>query len=227
MNYNYNDIYNLLKKISFPKNFFCEETFFEHNPNIYTFSKNNFDIFTGCSKLVIAPKFADYVIKIPFNGFFQGIEEDFTLFERAFDDPDDLEAWDYCAKEVYIYNLSKIYFAETINPFAKTIFFDTINNWPVYLQEKCESFKSLSFKSPFSNEELSSTYHTLAEKCGSCCCMNSDWLTYYYKTYGLDKTSSLLEFLQYYELEDFHSDNVGFSKKTHKLVLIDFSGFNE
>lgn len=227
MNYNFNYISNLLKDFYFP-DFFCENTFYELNDS--SIFEKDFKIFTGSSKLVIVPPFTDYVIKIPFNCY-EDLDENFNTtyidFIGAFNDPKALDCWDYCAKEVYIYSLSKNYFFNTINPFPETIFFDTINHWPIYLQEKCKSFKSLSFHSSFSNDELVSTYCTLKKECGSCCSVHSEWLTSYYKRYGLAETSSLLKFLQYYHLDDFHGDNVGFSNKDNRLVLIDFSGYNE
>ena len=178
----------------------------------------------GATKLVIILPDCDFVIKIPFSGSYQdfyrtdGYEGEYVEFENA-----DFETceWDYCKTEVNHYILAKNAGFEKY--FAKTECIGTINNYPIYIQQKAEIFSETKDLNSYSEEKKSST----REKCDKedLWCFNECWLSDLLDYCGDRIFSLFMSFLKDNEFDDLHSSNIGYINGVP--VLVDYSGFND
>ena len=131
------DILNIFKNCFFEnlndKNF--KENILDNLPSDF-----NYEYHYGASKLVIIPKYENkYVIKIPFSGYFDYVYDEFYFFSNANEDED--KCWDYCLTELLIYRRAK---KEKINQiFAKSRLIGTINDYPIYIQEKAKTYDEI------------------------------------------------------------------------------------
>ena len=225
MNYNMKTLTPILSSLEIP------EDFYDESVGVLTlkeFLEDNFDLSTesGLTKLVCILNNTNYVIKIPYNQYldFDDEKEYPIIMKGATGDSTD-EAWDYCAQEVYIYNLAKLYQVE--KAFPETIYLGKWNNWPIYLQEKCETIKRLKYDfktSRLIKQTNKKVIKIIASK--NLPYIDEDWISFYYIKHGEAEMIKLLNFVKYYKIEDLHSRNIGFSSIDNRPVLIDFSSFN-
>lgn len=176
----------------------------------------------GASKFVLIPNNHDFVIKIPFKGtYYCTSEEDWDEdgFERfIYADADN--GWDYCEAEVRRYEFAK---EKGFNHFlAKTELLGYINNYPIYIQEKCVIFSQDDSFSCHSKEEKSKTIATLEKKD---VWINIDWLTDVRLYYGEDAFWFFINFIRDEEWDDLREDNIGYIGS--QPVLVDYSGYYE
>lgn len=191
---------------------------------------NLYDYAYGATKLALIPvnEEEDYVIKIPYTGSYNFEDSFYTssLFFPAQEDywrycyaENSEREWDYCESEMNRYQIA----AERgfSKCFAKTELLGYINNYPIYIQEKCITFSSCKIKHVHSKEEKSKT--------SNCCnyySINEDWLTDFRLYYG---EAMLLEFIDFIREfgwdDDLRDENIGYIKD--RPVLIDYSGFLE
>jgi len=209
----------------------CNDNNFYENMNDDFLSSlgDNFDNYYnyayGATKLAIIPKEKDkdYVIKIPYTGsceyYISSISNHGKDEYYDFCGADDEERpWDYCAGEVNRYKKAKelgfsIFFAET-----KLLGY--VNNYPIYIQEKCETFSSCKYHHIHSEEERSKT----SKCCNNYLRINKDWLTDFRMYYGEESLLSFIDFIN--EMgwdDDLRNENIGYIN--NRPVLIDYSGF--
>lgn len=185
--------------------------------------KDKFQDFAyGASKFVLIPDNYDFVIKIPFKGtYYHTSEEDWDEdgFER-FIYADSDNGWDYCEAETKRYELAE---NKGFNQFlAKTELLGYINDYPVYIQEKCVIFSQTDALSYHSNEEKSKTIATLGKRDFW---INIDWLTDVRLYYGEDAFWFFINFIRDEEWDDLREDNIGYIGS--QPVLVDYSGYYE
>lgn len=174
----------------------------------------------GASKFVLIPKKEDYVIKIPYTGAYEEADEEDINFQywAYYGSEDDENPWDYCAGEVKRYKIAKdlgfsIFFAET-----KLLGY--INDYPIYIQEKCDTFDSCMSNHKHTKEEKIKT----SKCCGDHLKINKDWLTDFRIYYGEEALLSFVDFIHTMEWDDdLRTENIGYLKG--RPVLIDYSGF--
>ena len=137
----------------------------------------------GATKLVLIP-FAEeknYVIKIPYtgtyysyNGYFSGSHNQYyhrsTEYYEDYNYANDGERpWDYCATEVERYIIAED--GGFAPYFAKTDLLGFVNDYPIYIQEKCSIFSKRRKHSDKENRKTAdccpSSYYRI----------NLDWLT--------------------------------------------------
>ena len=181
---------------------------------LYLYDKGyifNYDF--GATKLVIMPRNKDYVIKIPFQGYYIG---DFCNFIGASSECE----WDYCNVEVErYYNICSTPFKDC---FAETIFIGYINNYPIYLQEKCTPFNNSHNKTREKRKLMDSFLYKV--NCWND--LNSDWCIDLLKYYGPKKFKEFLALIKKLKWDDdLTYDNVGY--KNNHPIIIDFSGFRD
>lgn len=191
---------------------------------------NHYDYAYGATKLVLIPlnEKDDYVIKIPYTGSYyheSGYYNSDTIYYPPRTDyydyiaaDNDERSWDYCASEVKRYLLAeKEGFAEC---FAKTKLLGYVNNYPIYIQEKCITFSDCKNKHKHSEEERLKT---------SKCCnfyygINKDWLTDFRLYYGEKFLLKFINFINNMQWDDdLRNENIGYIK--NRPVLIDYAGF--
>ena len=187
---------------------------------------------SGASKYVLVNDTLPFVIKVPFNGYW---EEDyceevdeysdsysFVNFEGSHFSPHN----DYCASETIIYDMMcKLTFDIF---FAETKFFKRIDETSIYIQEKVipySSDKSKSFRSIKTSklaERLASrTYISFPEA----------WIEAAICHYGKELTEAFIVYLSSDDdvaeiiREDLHSSNFGYRENGEPCIL-DYSGYN-
>ena len=191
---------------------------------------NQYSYEYGASKFVLIP-FDDnekYVIKIPYTGsynfesgyysssssqhYHSGTNEYCDYYGSDYDE----RPWDYCAGEVQRYKKAEKYgLAEC---FAKTEFLGYVNDYPIYIQEKCTV--SSYYKNSHSVEEQEKT----SKCCGTYKNINNDWLTDFRIYYGEEILLKFINFIHDNDWDDdLRKDNIGYIE--NRPVLIDYSGF--
>lgn len=181
---------------------------------LYLFEKGYvFDYDFGATKLVIIPQNKDYVIKIPFQGYY---EDSFCYFTNANSDFD----WDYCWEEAErYYRICSTPFKKF---FAETIFIGYVGDYPIYLQEKCTPFNN-SYKKA---KEKTIKMDSFLQKHHCYYDLNTDWCIDLLKYCGPKEFKEFLALIKKLKWDDdLTYDNVGY--KDGHPIIIDFSGFRE
>lgn len=188
---------------------------------------NGYDFDCGASKLVILPKNANFVIKLPLTGRIRsGI---YTPFTGAISKE---ENWDYCAVELERYKQAKnTGFEECL---AKIYLIGYIGDYPIYLQEKADIFsKKFEYNNKIdfdtyvkSNKTAKKLYSNKNEYLFSKTELfnTPKWITDFYLFYGEDIFLDFMNFIIKNQWEDLHSDNIGYIK--NRPVLIDYSDYD-
>ena len=181
-----------------------------------TFSIDSTDAFTitgGYTKLVIIPKYEDYVIKIPYTGSYSVDEDTGEVYlEREFD-------IDICDEENAIYDNS----SEELQQFMAYNTFAGLYNGciRVYTQPKIkitssdaeDDFLPITIAREKIIQRFEYTYN-----------FYYDWnvINYFIETLGINKAKEVLRELNF--IDDLHSNNLGYTSSGH-LYLIDFGGY--
>lgn len=173
--------------------------------------KKSFEYDTGATKGVLMFRDLGFVIKIPFTG-----DGEYDFYGSGYGD-----GWDYCQTEEKRFEFAKIEGVEQC--FLETKFLTYINNYPIYVQDYIKDI----------GDECNSSNHTDIErtKMKSTCeekgyyCFNSNWLLNAYQYYGEDKFYKLLRFIDDYDIDDLHFNNLGYKGK--QPLIVDYASFND
>lgn len=203
----------------------------------------------GASKYILINDKLPYVIKIPFNGFWEevyeeeiykeddieDVEEDifpkyvFTNFECAGRDSycDDA-MWEnnYCETEARFYQVIEEGREDIKIFFAETRYCTAIDGKRIYLQEKVIPYSKADDKyshksSPLAKELSKKVYHQIAE----------DWIEAAIIYYGEELTKKFIDFLDNDDdigeiiKEDLHNENYGY-REDGSPCLLDYSGYS-
>ena len=227
MRYDVNKLKQLFNDVLIPKQFTEDDadSFYYNLPDKTKIFFNHY--MYGASKIVLIPTEADFVVKIPFNGsYYDGLNnendnEDDLVFEE-FLDAGAVSEWDYCAEEEYRYNIAKeLNFHEF---FAQTKFLFEINDYPIYIQEKCEVFSQLDDNSVSHSIEENNKTSSLVSNINEW--LDINWLTDCRIYYGDEKFQSFCQYISNdTQWGDLRGDNIGYLNK--RPVLIDYSNFND
>lgn len=180
----------------------------------------------GMSKMVINSPKLDFVIKIPFNGYYSQ-----TYYEN--EDNDELEwcdfyeaptadCWDYCYAEYEKYRELK---KRNLDSFvAATLFYKEMNGFRIFLQEKINLAHDKNITSSIKSRRIAKKWK---EK--EYYSMNLDWIAKCIDCYGEKKTKKFLDYCIYEDIDilsDTHSGNYGYrNDAAASPALLDFSGF--
>lgn len=185
-----------------------------------------FDWFFGVSKGVIVPKDYNWVIKIPFYG----CEEEAYNYDysgkscycNANSNP--IHNWDYCFTEVNFYKAAKSSGLHQV--FCKEKYIGSIDNCPIYIQQKASSIGDLRQNkeyTPPKEDSKDKTKSKIKEK--NYGLFDLDWQTDACLYYGEKYFIKLMKFLRESCIKDLHKDNIGYIGK--QPVIFDFSDFLE
>ena len=196
------------------------------------------DVANGVSKVVIIPRNSAYVIKTPLFGSLYYPEEyddekdeyyinyenaQFDEYTGAYYEDAEIDCSNYCELEEYLYNFTVENGVSDM--FAKTEFFGYAKGGrPVYISEKCKNFW-------WGDREPSDVSKTLVKDKKDSCTpgwsrMNSMITALFVDDYGVERAEKLFQFLSDFNITDLHSNNVMISEKTGKIVITDYSGFD-
>ena len=199
-----------------------------------------FDVQCGVTKVVVIPNDSNFVLKTPLNGCYREVEvdpdyeedDDKYIFNDYREDFEPYmgaelphistpENWNYCALEVEVYEKAKE--EGLADMFAETSYFGTHNGRKFYTAEKCTPYSD-EVRTP-SEYSVNYTRSMRAEK-REWARMCTDITALFVDDYGEERTAALLAFLEENSIDDLHSGNVMISLATNKIVLSDYSGFD-
>lgn len=225
----------IVNQLNIPDTFGKYEESDEPNYDIAWEVSGDYETETGASKYVIIPDNASYVIKIPFDGYFNDEEtyneetEEYEYEDTAFISFECAEAdenWNYCEAELNIYDMAvEAGFGEF---FAETLAFKYQNSRMTYLQEKCITYSnkrnenasdtSIAIAKNISRSKYNSKYYHR---------FSDSWIADCIDYYGLEKTLAFIQYASANHIDDdMHYGNFGYSQKDGRPVLIDFSSFD-
>ena len=186
---------------------------------------DNFILASGVSKVAIIPKEKNYVIKIPYYGVYRkgnGIK----CFDPYFSSIS--KSSDYCKSEEIIYNKAKANGLETF--FAEIEQIGKIKSIPIYVQRKAVIFEDVYYPEDDEEENLNerevSIFKTITTKYSDLVedeYLPISWMKDFICSYGELAFDKLYNFLSNNNIQDLHSENIGYI--CERPVLVDFSGF--
>lgn len=175
--------------------------------------------FYGITKLCIIPEDSLYVLKIPFKGTIDCYDDEYYDFVGA---GGGVFEWDYCAFESFI---SKKADEEKVGFFfAKEELLGYVNDHPIYIQKRAQSFADLK-GDPDCMEDTSESVKASIKYCKKkrCECFNAYWIADAFEYYGEEKVEALFDFLKKYEIDDLHNENIGYVGD--RPIIFDYSSF--
>ena len=186
---------------------------------------DNFILASGVSKVAIIPKEKNYVIKIPYYGKYRK-SNGIKCFDPYFSSIS--KSSDYCKSEEIIYNKAKANGLDTF--FAEIEQIGTIKSIPIYVQRKAVIFEDVYYPEDDEEENLNeheiSIFKTITTKYSDLVedeYLPISWMKDFICSYGELAFDKLYNFLSDNNIQDLHSENIGYI--CERPVLVDFSGF--
>ena len=186
---------------------------------------DNFILASGVSKVAIIPKEKNYVIKIPYYGVYRK-SNGIKCFDPYFSSIS--KSSDYCKSEEIIYNKAKANGLDTF--FAEIEQIGKIKSTPIYVQRKAVIFEDVYYPEDDEEENLNeheiSIFKTITTKYSDLVedeYLPLSWMKDFICSYGELAFDKLYNFLSDNNIQDLHSENIGYI--CEKPVLVDFSGF--
>ena len=209
----------------------------ELEKEVYSIFDEPVELRYGASKVVIMSEEWDYVLKIPFNGAYTFLEDDYNeycdnhdsepqikdyiTFEK-YRGADSEDGWDYCDAENNKYDKAEK--AEVNQYFVKTEFLCFTNGgYPIYIQDRCR-YRTSEDKSTDKSRKIASSRQAEYKDGG----INSVlWIASFIDFYGEAEFEKLRVFLDSDEdlNGDLHDENVGYTMEG-KPIILDYAGFN-
>lgn len=196
-------------------------TSFSPEPSFINYPEGNedFEIRMGMTKLVIIPYKEDYVIKIPFTGFYScdydedGFEINFKLAGEA--------TANVCEIEEELYEQASDAFQQVLVP---NIYVMNIDELSIYIQEKYSvTYGDSEYRfdtdyvktiSPVKNEIIN---HITNKRLGK------SFIGTLIETFGIAKAAEIIHEINF--IDDLHNNNYGFSK-TGQCMIFDYAGYD-
>lgn len=186
---------------------------------------DNFILASGVSKVAIIPKEKNYVIKIPYYGKYRK-NNGIKCFDPYFSSIS--KSGDYCKSEEIIYNKAKANGLDTF--FAEIEQIGKIKSIPIYVQRKAVIFEDVYYPEDDEEENLNerevSIFKTITTKYSDLVedeYLPLSWMKDFICSYGELAFDKLYNFLSDNNIQDLHSENIGYI--CERPVLVDFSGF--
>lgn len=186
----------------------------------------------GCSKVVLGfnelinDSGKGYVVKIPFLGERGFSTEDESLnteyiYENAGSENVHVsDEWDYCEAEAQIYQHAVEWGIEKV--FAETSFLCFVYDIPVYISE-CVLYDNISWdtfdKASVQNKVDSTNFSRYSHYV-----ISKNIFSILLSQYGEDFCCDLVDFINYYDINDIHDENVG-TMKDDTFKIFDYSDF--
>ena len=194
---------------------------------------SDFDYRTGVSKAVFVSDNYDYVLKIPFSGYWRYVEErdeegyftnreEFVSYENAGYGSD----WNYCETEESIYKNAVEYGVDQF--FAATVFYGyTPTNYPVYTQPRVTSYFDYEYdhERTYTREEITHASDIIAgsrRHIG----LRAEWIVDAIAAFGEDAVLKLIAFIDLECITDLHTSNYGYTLDG-KPIIFDYAGWHE
>lgn len=153
----------------------------------------------------------------------------YRQFEGAFNTSLDNEEyphiveWDYCALEsAYYLEAKKEGLAQY---FAAEEYFGTIDNHPIYIQQRAICSYDYQDMMDKDEEKTSKRISSTKARCKemNICCFNPLWIADFIDLYGEEEFKQLNNFLMEYNIGDLRDSNIGYLNNAP--ILFDYSGY--
>lgn len=187
----------------------------------------------GASKTVFVSESYNYVLKVPFSGYWrlvEEIDEDGIYDERdkfvGYENSRSESGWNYCETEEKIYvDAVKLGVAHF---FAATEFYGyTPTKYPVYIQPRVISYFDYenSHSREYTEEEL--TYATnVLQSSRKQTGLSTEWIADAIAAFGEESVLDLLSFINLRDITDLHRGNYGYTLDG-KPIIFDYAGWHE
>lgn len=182
------------------------------------------ECYTGATKIVLNPgPLDDFVVKIPFtHSLYEGYDDD---TEEPYEKTEEFSMapfggkWDYCRTEVNVYEMA---IEDKVEQYFLPIYYiGDVKGHPIYIQEKIIVSDEYCSSSTF--EDRAEVKKSCDEKLLDM--FNTEWVTDFVMTYGIDAFADLDKFFGKIGLTDLHSGNVGYYHGVP--VVVDYAGYYE
>ena len=195
----------------------------------------DFDFDSGATKLVIIPEDRDYVIKIPFNGYYMEDDyeeegEEYNKYFWEFEGAEGKDHSNYCEAERFLYEKAKKEGFEGM--FLPIELLHIIDDYPIYIQQKAIPNSELSSATTtfFSSKESKNIIEgkKVKENCENCLYkFPLNWLASSMEVLGsYNKLYNFGMFLQSTGISgDLHNANIGYCNES--AVIIDYGGYHD
>lgn len=226
MTYNYNEIEKtLLRHINFKAmgDMTCnQENYIDFMD--YDEIDLHWHISSGATKCVFIPKDIEkmYVIKVPFNADvdWNYDEDDFFRFYNAVYPLSRSRGWDYCKSEVEYFELAAQ--AGLDDYFAETMSFGYYDDYPIYIQERCE------YAGPRPGQKFFDMVKECMDRPGYYYILTREFCANLLQQYSVRQVEELLDFIVNEGIGDLSCHNCGFSVMyENRPVIVDYSGYWE
>lgn len=233
MYYNIDDIMKYIKNFHLYNGVFTDKNVddFIYQIDMSVEEDNEYTYEMGATKLVIIPKETDYVIKIPFNGYFdycwneeeENWEEDntdeFISFYSAGGEWND----NYCELEVDIYNSLPDEYKGLFLPIEQI---GKFCDYPIYIQPKAKAIEGMLDRKKYCSKESLQTIKNNKQDLQTT--LPEEWLAscLEYFNNSIFELKCFIDYLENNDLyADLHRGNIGYYN--NKPVIIDYGGFND
>lgn len=205
--------------------FFTEEDVDDFISRLNKKDLPDFDWETGATKLILIPfEKEDYVIKIPFTGYYTDLGDYFPFENAECDDGDN-----YCEAEINLYKEAVEKGFEKM--FLKIEHVLTIGGHPVYVQPYCEmymfdnsvqkSYSSNQSKEMVKKMKQSNTTPSIFQR------LSLEWIASCIDVLGsLKRLYDFIDWLDWFACgADLHYGNVGYCNG--HAIIVDYGGYRE
>lgn len=197
---------------------------------VSTYHGDDFDVHMGMTKLVIVPFRKNYVIKIPFTGYYtcdwdEG-EGEYTNYSLEYE----RKGTNCCDKEIDIYNSAPDLLQKILMPLE---YVGRIDKLKIYIQSKytlAYEEWGLAYQDDYRktqtdtknkiHSKIISDAHVLG------CQFEEGFVGSLVEEYGIQNTSLIISMADDYDLfDDMHMGNYGFYNGNH-CVVFDYAGYD-
>ena len=188
----------------------------------------------GASKTVFVSERYNYVLKVPFSGYWRvtsEVDEDDMYYDGtgefvSYENSRSESCWNYCETEEEIYT-DAVKFG-IAHFFAATEFYGyTPTKYPVYIQSRVTPYFDYrkNHSKEYTKEEL--TYATnVLEVSRRHTGLSAKWIADAIAAFGEESVLDLLSFIDLRDITDLHMSNYGYTLDG-KPIIFDYAGWHE
>ena len=187
----------------------------------------DFSYRVGASKTVFVSERYNYVLKVPFSGYWRvtnGMYYDRTDEFVSYKNSRSENCWNYCETEEEIY-VDAVEFGVD-HFFAATEFYGyTPTKYPVYIQPRVISYFDYDHSREYTKEELTCATDVL-QSSSKYIGLSTEWIADAIAAFGEKSVLDLLSFIDLRDITDLHRGNYGYTLDG-KPIIFDYAGWHE
>ena len=204
----------------------CNKVLYENNMQDFYYS-------VGASKVVFVSERNDYVLKIPFSGYWHYIEEvnedglydgrdEFVSYQNSRSE----SCWNYCETEEEVYT-DAVKFGVAHFFAATELYGYTPTKYPVYIQPRVISYFNYENNHSRERTEEELTYATnILQGSRRRIGLSTEWIADAIVAFGEESVLNLISFIDFIDITDLHRSNYGYTLDG-KPIIFDYAGWHE